>query len=114
VDYISALVDPTTRAIAVRIVAPNPREALKRDLYVNVEIQSSRERKGLLVPVSAILRDDENLPFVFVAMADGTFPRRRVEIGSRMGDRQEITSGLSAGETVVAEGGLFLQTAGGS
>jgi cobalt-zinc-cadmium efflux system membrane fusion protein len=114
VDYISALVDPTTRAIAVRIVAPNPQEALKRDLYVRVEIQSSRERKGLLVPVSAILRDDENLPFLFVAMPDGTFPRRRVEIGPRMGDRQEITSGLSAGETVVAEGGLFLQTAGGS
>lgn len=114
VGYISALVDPTTRAIAVRIVAPNPQEALKRDLYVNVEIQSNRERKGLLVPVSAILRDDENLPFVFVSLADGTFPRRRVEIGSRTGDRQEITSGLKEGETIVAEGGLFLQTAGGS
>ena len=114
VDYISALVDPTTRAIAVRIVAPNPHENLKRDLYVRVEIQASRESQGLLVPVSAILRDDENLPFVFIAKPDGTFPRRRVEIGSRMGDRQEITSGLSAGETVVAEGGLFLQTAGGS
>ncbi len=114
VDYISALVDPTTRAIAVRIVAPNPQEVLKRDLYVRVEIQASRESRGLLVPVSAILRDDENLPFVFVAKADGTFPRRRVEIGARVGDRQEVKSGLSAGETVVAEGGLFLQTAGGS
>jgi cobalt-zinc-cadmium efflux system membrane fusion protein len=114
VDYISALVDPTTRAIAVRIVAPNLQESLKRDLYVRVEIQASRESKGLLVPVSAILRNDENLPFVFVAKSDGTFPRRRVETGSRVGDRQEITSGLTAGETVVAEGGLFLQTAGGS
>jgi cobalt-zinc-cadmium efflux system membrane fusion protein len=114
VDYISAVVDPTTRAIAVRIVAPNPREVLKRDLYVRVEIQSSRESTGLLVPVSAILRDEENLPFVFVAKPDGSFPRRRVQTGSRIGDRQEITSGLLAGETVVAEGGLFLQTAGGS
>jgi cobalt-zinc-cadmium efflux system membrane fusion protein len=114
VDYISALVDPTTRAVAVRIVAPNPHEVLKRDLYVRTEIQSSRQSTGLLVPVSAILRDDENLPFVYVAKADGSFPRRRVEIGPRVGDRQEITSGLSAGETVVAEGGLFLQTAGGS
>lgn len=114
VDYISALVDPTTRAIAVRIVVPNPHEVLKRDLYVRIEVQASRESKGLLVPVAAILRDDENLPFVFVAKGDGSFPRRRVQIGSRVGDRQEITSGLAAGETVVAEGGLFLQTAGGS
>jgi cobalt-zinc-cadmium efflux system membrane fusion protein len=63
----------------------------------------------LLAPVSAVLRDDENLPFVFVANADGTFARRRVQIGTRVGDRQEITAGLTAGETVVAEGGLFLQ-----
>jgi len=111
VDYISALVDPTTRAIAVRIVAPNPNGVLKRDLYVRVAIQASRESRGLLVPVSAVLRNDENLPFVFVADARGAFARRRVQLGSREADRQEITSGLSAGETVVAEGGLFLQFA---
>jgi membrane fusion protein, heavy metal efflux system len=109
VDYIAALVDPTTRAISVRIVASNPNEVLKRDLYVRAAIQSHRESSGLLVPVSAVLRDDENLPFVFVANADGTFARRRVQIGARVGDRQEVTAGLSAGETVVAEGGLFLQ-----
>jgi membrane fusion protein, heavy metal efflux system len=116
VDYISALVDPTTRAIAVRVVAPNPNGALKRDLYVRVAIQASRASSGLLVPVSAVLRDDENLPFVFVANADGTFARRRVQLGSRIAaqqgeDRQEITSGLTAGETLVVEGGLFLQFA---
>jgi cobalt-zinc-cadmium efflux system membrane fusion protein len=116
VDYISALVDPTTRAIAVRVVAPNPNGALKRDLYVRVAIQASRASSGLLVPVSAVLRDDENLPFVFVANPDGTFARRRVQLGSRIAaqqgeDRQEITSGLTAGETLVVEGGLFLQFA---
>jgi cobalt-zinc-cadmium efflux system membrane fusion protein len=110
VDYIAALVDPTTRAIAVRIVAPNPNGVLKRDLYVRTAIQSRREGTGLLVPVAAVLRDDENLPFVFVANADGTFARRRVQIGARIGDRQEITSGLSAGETIVVDGGLYLQT----
>jgi cobalt-zinc-cadmium efflux system membrane fusion protein len=111
VDYIAALVDPNTRAVAVRIVAPNPNEMLKRDLYVRAEIESRRESTGLLVPVSAVLRDDENLPFLFVANPDGGFARRRVQIGTRLGDRQEITSGLMAGETIVVEGGLFLQFA---
>jgi cobalt-zinc-cadmium efflux system membrane fusion protein len=95
----------------VRIVAPNPNEVLKRDLYVRAEIESHRESTGLLVPVSAVLRDDENLPFVFIADPDGSFARRRVQIGTRVGDRQEITSGLTAGETIVVEGGLFLQFA---
>ena len=111
VDYIAAIVDPNTRAVAVRIVAPNPNEVLKRDLYVRTAIESRRESTGLLVPVSAVLRDDENLPFVFIADPDGSFARRRVQIGARVGDRQEITSGLAAGETLVVEGGLFLQFA---
>jgi membrane fusion protein, heavy metal efflux system len=111
VTYIAALVDPNTRAVAVRLDVANPGEVLKRDLYVQVTIHSRRPVRSLLVPVSAVLRDDENLPFVFIANADGTYGRRRVEIGARSGDRQEIRSGLRAGESVVIEGGLFLQTA---
>jgi cobalt-zinc-cadmium efflux system membrane fusion protein len=109
VDYIAALVDPNTRAVSVRLDVPNPGEVLKRDLYVRVQIHSQAPANGILVPVSAVLRDDENLPFVFVAKPGGTFERRRVELASRIGDQQEIRSGLAAGESIVVEGGLFLQ-----
>jgi membrane fusion protein, heavy metal efflux system len=108
VSYIAALVDPNTRAIAVRLDVPNPGEVLKRDLYVRVIIHSQAENQGMLVPVSAVLRDEESLPFVFVAKPDGTFARQSVQIGSRIGDHQEITSGLTAGQSIVVEGGLFL------
>ena len=111
VGNISALVDPNTRAIAVRIVTPNPAQALKKDMYVRVAIHSRRDRTGILLPVSAVLRDDVDLPFVFVENPDGSFGRRRVTIGYRSGDRQEIASGLSAGDRVVVEGGLFMQFA---
>ena len=110
VSYIAALVDPNTRAIAVRLDVPNPGEILKRDLYVRAVIHSQLESQGLLVPVSAVLRDEESLPFVFVAHPDGTFARQSVQVGSRIGDRQEITSGLTAGQSIVVEGGLFLST----
>jgi cobalt-zinc-cadmium efflux system membrane fusion protein len=63
----------------------------------------------LLVPVSAVLRDDENLPFVYLANANRSFSRRRITLGSRVGDRYETTAGLAAGDQVVAEGGLFIQ-----
>jgi cobalt-zinc-cadmium efflux system membrane fusion protein len=111
VDYVSALVDPTTRAVAVRVVAKNPTGALRKDLYVTVAIESRRESSGLLVPVSAVLRDEENLPFVFVAKPDGIFDRRRVTLGARVGDEEQVTSGLVAGDQIVTEGGLFMQFA---
>lgn len=111
VSNIAALVDPNTRAVAVRLEVPNTGQLLKRDLYVRVTIHSRAESSGVMVPVSAVLRDEDNLPFVFTAAPDGTFARHRVQIGARVGERQEITSGLSAGDSVVVEGGLFLSTA---
>jgi cobalt-zinc-cadmium efflux system membrane fusion protein len=111
VDYIAALVDPNTRAIGVRIVARNPQRVLKRDLYVRVKIQSKRDSQGLLVPVSAVLRDDANLPFVYVQNADGGFTRRPVTLGSQVAGRYELRGGVAAGDRVVAEGGLFMQFA---
>jgi cobalt-zinc-cadmium efflux system membrane fusion protein len=109
VDNISALVDPDTRSVVVRVVVDNPGDILKKQMYVRVRIQAREESSGLLVPVSAILRDDENLPFVYVAQADGSFARRPVALGYRTGDHYEIPAGLNAGDQVVANGGLFLQ-----
>jgi membrane fusion protein, heavy metal efflux system len=111
VSYIAAVVDPQTRAVAVRIVADNPGGALKKDLYVKVRIHSSSEHRGLLAPVSAVLRDDENLPFVYLAGKGDRYLRRRVDLGSRVGDRFEVLSGLTPEDVVVVEGGLFLEFA---
>ncbi|HKB70405.1 MAG TPA: efflux RND transporter periplasmic adaptor subunit [Thermoanaerobaculia bacterium] len=111
VEYVASVVDPATRAIGVRIVLANPREALKKDQYVRVAIHSAREARGLLVPVSAVLRDDENLPFVYVQGPGGSFLRRRVELGAREGDRVEARAGLRPGDRVVVEGALFMQFA---
>jgi membrane fusion protein, heavy metal efflux system len=109
VDNISALVDPDTRSVIVRIVADNPGNILKKHMYVHVLIQAHRETAGLLVPVSSILRDDENLPFVYVAESDGSFARQHVTLGRRIGDHYAIDGGIKAGDQVVVEGGLFVQ-----
>ncbi len=111
VDNVGAEVNPDTRATSVRIVAENPEAALKRDMYVQVTILGRKARTGLLVPSSAVLRDEDNLPFVFVAGPNGSYARRMVQLGQEVGDRREIASGLRPGERVVSEGALFLQFA---
>ena len=111
VDYVGALVAPDTRATTVRIITENPGEGLKKDMYVRIAIHSLHPRRGVLVPTSAVLRDAQNLPFVFLAKRDSSFERRTVVVGSRVADRFEIASGLAAGDQVITEGGLFLQFA---
>lgn len=110
VDYVADLVDPSTKATAVRVVVPNKARLLRRDMLVRVTIRALAPSTGLLVPVAAVMRDDENLPFVYLA-ASGGFARRRVDLGGRVDDRYEIASGLKPGETVVTDGALFLEGA---
>jgi cobalt-zinc-cadmium efflux system membrane fusion protein len=109
VDNIAALVDPDTRAVGVRVVVDNPGDLLKKQMYVRVRLQARQESRGLLIPVSAILRDDENLPFVYQLQADGSLTRRHVTLGSRTGDAYDIAEGLSGGDKIVVDGALFLQ-----
>ncbi|MFI5235307.1 MAG: efflux RND transporter periplasmic adaptor subunit [Gemmatimonadales bacterium] len=111
VDNIAAEVDSATKATVARVVVANPARLLKKDMYVRVVIHSSRSRTGIIIPVSAVLRDDDNQPFLFVGAGAGTFERHTVTLGERIGDRFEILSGLKAGDRVVTEGGLFLQFA---
>jgi cobalt-zinc-cadmium efflux system membrane fusion protein len=109
VANISALVNPDTRAVLARVVVDNPGDFLKKQMYVSVRIHSRQQSTGLLVPVSAILRDDENLPFVYVAQRDGSFVRQHVTLGYRSGDQYDIPDGLKAGDQIVADGGIFVQ-----
>ena len=112
VTYVGALVDPASKATAVRVLVPNSRGLLKRDMLVNVAIRAAQSRNARLIPVGALLRDDQNLPFVYVASPNGRFARRQVRIGARSGDQYEVTSGLSDGDRIVIDGALFLQFAG--
>ena len=109
VANVSPEVDPDTRSVAARVVVDNPGDLLKKQMYVRVRISSARPERGLLVPVDAVLRDDENLPFVYVQAADGSYARRPVTLGVRTGNRYLIAAGLEAGDKVVTEGGIFVR-----
>jgi cobalt-zinc-cadmium efflux system membrane fusion protein len=111
VDYVAALVDPATKATQVRVVVPNTGHLLKRDMYVTATIHSTKDKRGILLPVSAVLRDENNLPFVFVQLPTGAFQRRQVTLGTRVNDNNDISVGLTDGERVIQVGGLFLQFA---
>jgi cobalt-zinc-cadmium efflux system membrane fusion protein len=111
VDYIASLADPGTKAVQVRIVVPNANRALRRDMFVQVQIKSSSEHRGILAPVSSVMRDEQNLPYVFVTAPGNSFARRKITLGNRFGDSYEIAQGLVDGDQVVADGALFLQFA---
>lgn len=108
VTNIAAVVNPDTRSVNARITVANPGDALKQQMYVNVEIQSRSVLQGLLLPVSAVLRNGQDLPFVYVVEPDGSYARRPISLGARVGNSFVIPNGLHPGDKVVVDGSIFL------
>lgn len=114
ISYVATALDPNSRTLQVRIETNNPGKKLKRDMYVTALVHAGVEESALTVPDAAILRNNENQPFVYVAEnagQPGEFAQRLVNIGDSQEGKTHVLSGLRAGERVVADGSLFLQFA---
>jgi cobalt-zinc-cadmium efflux system membrane fusion protein len=111
ISYVSPALDPNTRTLQARIVVDNPGEKLKRDMYCTVTVTAGSIANAIAVPDSSVLRDDNNQPFVYLAIGANQFGRRDVDIGQSLEGKTQILRGLSPGERVVGDGSLFLQFA---
>jgi cobalt-zinc-cadmium efflux system membrane fusion protein len=109
ISYLAPALDPNTRTLQARIVTGNPGKRLKKDMYVTAVLQSGAIQNALTVPDAAVLRDTENLPFVYVQSGTNQFARRLVKIADSQNGRTQVTDGLKEGEHVVGDGSLFLQ-----
>lgn len=111
ISYVSPALDPNTRTLQARIVVDNPGERLKRDMYCTVTVTAGVLKDALAVPDAAVMRDDNNQPFVYVLGGQGQFMRRDVELGEMQNGQTQIVNGVSAGDKAVGDGSLFLQFA---
>jgi cobalt-zinc-cadmium efflux system membrane fusion protein len=109
IQYLAAALDPTTRTLQARIEAANPGERLKKDMYVTATVRSGVIPNALMIPDAAVLRDTENMPYVYLQTSTGQFSRQMVTLGQSQGGKTQVTSGLQAGDKIVGDGSLFLQ-----
>ncbi|HZR18125.1 MAG TPA: efflux RND transporter periplasmic adaptor subunit [Verrucomicrobiae bacterium] len=110
VTYIYPIVDEKTRTAKVRMEFHNPGYFLKPGMYATVEIATEISPSALLVPDMAVLRSGEKNT-VFVALEDGHFEPRALEIGARTeGNFYQVLSGLKEGDRVVTSGQFMLDS----
>ena len=65
-------------------------------------------RMATVVPAGAVIRSGDQT-ILFVETAPGRFERRQVSLGPRAGDMVRVLSGVSAGDSIVADGAMLLQ-----
>ena len=113
VAALDARVDGTTRAITVRGTTDNGDEALRPGMFVTVELTLDESREFVTVPSAALIYSTlgANVFVVENGAGDNNLTARRiaVETADRRGDLVAISSGLSAGDRVVAAGQVRLR-----
>jgi cobalt-zinc-cadmium efflux system membrane fusion protein len=109
IEYISPALDPNTRTLQARIESPNPGERLKKEMYVTAQVHAGVIPNALFVPNASVLRNEQNMPYVYLLTGQNQFARRDVTLGESQGGKTQILTGLQANDHVVGDGSLFLQ-----
>jgi RND family efflux transporter MFP subunit len=107
VNYIDPQVQSETRTAKLRAEVANASDRLRLGMFVDVSI-AGRNRAVVMVPKGAVQMMGTR-SIVFVSTAPGRFVQRSVTPGDNMGDEIAISSGVDAGDMVVAEGAFFLR-----
>lgn len=105
VRQLAPALDASTRTALAYVDLPAG-TAARAGMYASGHIQLG-ESTALSVPASAVVvRDGRS--YVFVANGSAQVRQREVKLGRRQGQRVELSSGVGAGERLVASGGGFL------
>ncbi len=97
-------VDPTTGSVILRMVFPNPKGVLLPGMFVRGVVQEGVNEQAILIPQQTVSRDPKGNPVAMIVGADGKVAQRQLVLDRAIGDQWLVTSGLAAGDRVIAEG----------
>ena len=110
VTYIDPFLDAKTRTARVRLEQANPDGLLKPEMFANVSILADTRPEALSISEEALIRSGRR-NLVMIALGEGRFEARPVEIGLETGDGWiEIRSGLEDGEVIVSSGQFLIDS----
>jgi RND family efflux transporter MFP subunit len=99
----SRALDTNTRTMLTEVDVPNRDLSLNPGMYAETTIQLQQKNDALILPAQAVVRNGDQS---YVLVVDGTnhVEKRNVTLGIQTSNRVEITSGLQAGDNVIAAG----------
>ncbi len=110
VTYIAPFLDPKTRTAEVRLELPNPDGTLRPEMFSDTVIHGTPRLGAIAVPSEAVIRSGQR-NLVVVALGEGRFEPRQVQLGLDSGDGwQEVSEGLAPGERIVVSSQFLIDS----
>jgi len=115
VSRIAATADPVTRTFELEVEIPNTDRLWKPGMIATVEMGGdSKQESPPLLPLTAFVPGPGGKDRFAVLVVDGASPNtqarlREVTLGEVVGNRVEVTRGLSTGEQVITTGATMVK-----
>jgi len=103
-QFTDVTVDPSSGAVTIRAVFPNPQGMLLPGMFVRALVNEALAPDAILVPQQGVSRDPKGVATVLVVNDQNKAELRPIEIGQAVGASWMVTKGLKAGDRVIVEG----------
>ncbi|RIZ35910.1 efflux transporter periplasmic adaptor subunit [Pseudomonas aeruginosa] len=97
-------VDPSTGAVTLRAVFPNPNGILLPGMFVRTQLQEGVRDQAILVPQRAVTRDTQGKAVALVIGAQDTVEQRALTTERAVDGQWLVSEGLHAGDRVIVDG----------
>jgi len=106
VTFAGNTIDPESRTFSIEATVPNPEETLKPAMSVKLRVTRAVLDSAVVVPRSAVVRDEAGTHVYVVDRSDSTtvVRNRDVALGPETGGNVVAESGLEAGDEIVTVG----------
>lgn len=107
IEDVADLIDQSSQMVKVRITLDNTVGRLKAGMFATV-VMAIQQGNQISVPKAAVVTV-QGKSYVFLKDGNARFFRKQVSVGSEVGDRFVVFSGITPGDNIVNKGVLQLK-----
>lgn len=103
-QFSEVTVDPSTGAVTLRAIFPNPAGVLLPGMFVRATVIEGVQNDAILVPQQGVSRNEKGDPTALVVDSKGFARLRLLKVSRAIGDKWLVTDGLKPGDKLIVEG----------
>ena len=107
IDKIMNVLDPSNKVMKLRIVLANPDYLLKPEMFANVVVNTTENKRMLSIPSRTLIFDHSQY-YVLVYKSPSDITIRPVQVLNTVGERTFISEGLKEGEHLIGTQALLI------
>jgi len=107
IDNISEVLDPTNKALRVRIKLDNPDLLLRPEMFAKVTVSNKEDKKAICIPTKALISLNGKT-FVVVYNSNSDMKIAEVTVIKTVNDRTYLYNGINPGDKIITQNELLV------